>query len=108
VAEEVEKLYPELVTHAADGQVQSVRYTMLTGMLLNELQKQNSELRKQTATNQRQAEQIRCLSAQVTEEKVSRKRDIEALRNTFAERLGVLEQAMDKTNGRKLAAAFDR
>jgi len=29
VAEEVEKLYPELVTHAAGGQVQSVRYSML-------------------------------------------------------------------------------
>jgi hypothetical protein len=43
VAEEVEKLYPELVTHSADGQAQSVRYTMLIGMLVNELQKQRIE-----------------------------------------------------------------
>jgi hypothetical protein len=27
VAEEVEKLYPELVTHTANGQVQTIRYS---------------------------------------------------------------------------------
>ena len=48
VAEEVEKLYPELVTHAIDGQAQSVRYSMLTGMLLNELQKQTNKLDQQS------------------------------------------------------------
>jgi hypothetical protein len=74
VAEEIEKVYPELVIHAADGEVQSVRYTMLTGMLLNELQKQNAELRRQTPGNQQRSDQIRRLSAQVTEERASRKR----------------------------------
>jgi hypothetical protein len=62
VAEEIEKVYPELVIHAADGEVQSVRYTMLTGML------------QETAANQRQADQIRRLSAQEIEERASRKR----------------------------------
>ena len=71
IAEEVEPLYPELVIHSADGQVQSVRYSMLTSMLLNELQKQNSELQNQTAANQRQADQIRKLAAQVAQEKMS-------------------------------------
>src|SRR5262249_54289888 len=41
VAEEVEKVYPELVTYDADGKVESVRYSMLTSMLLNEIQKQS-------------------------------------------------------------------
>jgi len=50
VAEEVEKLYPELVTHAADGRVQSVRYSMLTGMLLNDLQKQDRETGRLSAS----------------------------------------------------------
>ena len=65
-------------------------------------------MRKLAAMNRRQAEQNRRLSAQVTEETASRKGEIEALRNTFAGRLAVLEQAMDKPNGRKLADAFDR
>jgi hypothetical protein len=52
VAEEVEQVYPELVVHDPDGKVESVRYSMLTSMLLNELQKQTKE-------NARQAEQLR-------------------------------------------------
>ena len=42
VAEEVEKVYPELVTYGADGKVETVRYSMLTSMLLNEVQKRIS------------------------------------------------------------------
>jgi DNA-binding protein H-NS len=48
------------VTYGADGKVETVRYSMLTAMLLNELQKQSRE-------NQREAEQIKRLSAQVAE-----------------------------------------
>ena len=40
-SEEVEKVSPELVVHDPDGTVQSVRYSMLTSMLLNELQKEH-------------------------------------------------------------------
>jgi hypothetical protein len=43
VAEEVERVYPELVTYDADGKIETVRYSMLTSMLLNELQKQKRE-----------------------------------------------------------------
>jgi hypothetical protein len=60
VAEEVEQLYPELVIHDTAGKVQSVRYTVLTAMLLNELQKQTRE-------NAQQAEQIEHLSTQVAQ-----------------------------------------
>ncbi len=107
VAEEVAKIYPELVVYGPDGKVMTVRYSMLSAMLLNELQKQTTKLDHQREVNRRQAEQIRRLFAQVTEEQASRKR-IEALQNTFAGRLAVLEQAMGKTNAGKLAAAFDR
>jgi hypothetical protein len=58
VAEEVAKVYPELVVYGADGKVMTVRYSMLSAMLLNELQ-------KRTAENQRQADQLTKLSAQV-------------------------------------------
>ncbi len=54
VPEEVARVYPELVTYSADGKVETVRYSELTGLLLNELQKQTNE-------NARQAERLRSL-----------------------------------------------
>jgi hypothetical protein len=39
IAEEVEKVYPELVIHDADGKVETVAYHLLPAMLLNEVQK---------------------------------------------------------------------
>jgi hypothetical protein len=44
IAEEVEEVYPELVAHSADGQIQSVKYQMLDSMLLNEVQRQRTEI----------------------------------------------------------------
>jgi Chaperone of endosialidase len=43
IAEEVARVYPELVTYADDGKPQSVAYQMLPAMLLNEMQKQIRE-----------------------------------------------------------------
>ena len=43
IAEEVARIYPELVTHGPDGQVETVNYLTLSAMLLNELQKQTRE-----------------------------------------------------------------
>ena len=48
IAEEVAKVYPELVTRDANGEVESVRYQELTPMLLNELQHQQRQLAVQT------------------------------------------------------------
>ena len=47
VAEEVAEVYPELVTHSADGQVESVKYQVLGSMLLNEVQKQQGTIQQQ-------------------------------------------------------------
>ncbi len=47
VAEEVAAVFPELVTHTATGEVQTVRYQELIPMLLNELQRQRQELQHQ-------------------------------------------------------------
>jgi hypothetical protein len=43
IAEEVEEVYPDLVAHSADGQVESVKYQVLDSMLLNEVQRLNRE-----------------------------------------------------------------
>ena len=47
IAEEVEKVYPELVARSADGQIETVKYQVLDAMLLNELQKQAAKVRQQ-------------------------------------------------------------
>jgi hypothetical protein len=46
IAEEVAKVYPELVTWGPDGKVASVQYHELVPMLLNELQRQQRELQE--------------------------------------------------------------
>jgi trimeric autotransporter adhesin len=60
IAEEVEHLYPELVSYDTDGKAQTVRYLELIPLLVNELQKQVEQ-------NRRQSEQIRELSARVAQ-----------------------------------------
>jgi hypothetical protein len=42
IAEEVAKLYPEMVGYDKDGQPSSIKYQALAPMLLNELQRQNA------------------------------------------------------------------
>lgn len=52
IAEEVAKIYPNLVVRSETGEIDSVQYHELAPMLLNELQKQNREieaLRKEVA-----------------------------------------------------------
>jgi Chaperone of endosialidase len=46
IAEEVAKVYPELVIRDAAGKIQGVRYEELAPMLLNEVQQQQKQLRE--------------------------------------------------------------
>jgi predicted ribosome quality control (RQC) complex YloA/Tae2 family protein len=59
IAEEVAKVYPEMVLYDKDGQIQTVKYQMLAPMLLNEVQKQATKIQQQAEQNQQQAEQNR-------------------------------------------------
>ena len=45
IAEEVAEVYPDLVAHSADGQIETVKYQVLDSMLLNEVQRQQAEIR---------------------------------------------------------------
>ena len=72
VAEDVEKVSPDLVVRDADGKVYSVRYEAVNAMLLNEFLKEHGtveELKKEiavlTATVREQASQIQKVSAQL-------------------------------------------
>jgi hypothetical protein len=53
IAEEVAKVYPELVTRGAKGEVESVQYHELIALLLNEVQHQQQELTELKAQNER-------------------------------------------------------
>ncbi len=52
IAEEVAKVYPELVTRGAKGEVESVQYRELIPILLNELQHQQQQVAELKAQNQ--------------------------------------------------------
>jgi Chaperone of endosialidase len=68
VAEEVAKVYPELVTYGDDGKPLSVAYQTLPAMLLNELQKQIRESGRkdaQIAALQKQVESLQNEKARI-------------------------------------------
>jgi hypothetical protein len=50
-----ERVYPEFVGYGPDGRVETVRYSTLTGMLLNELQKQARKNARTSPTAQEAA-----------------------------------------------------
>jgi hypothetical protein len=64
IAEEVAEVYPDLVAHSADGQIQSVKYQVLDSMLLNELRKQVEKVQSLEA---RLAELERLLSGKAAQ-----------------------------------------
>ena len=64
IAEEVAKVYPELVQYDKDGQPLGVRYSMVNAMMLNEVQKQHATIHEQAARIE--AQQAR-LGEQATE-----------------------------------------
>jgi Chaperone of endosialidase len=49
VAEEVQGVYPEMVTHTATGEPLAVRYQELIPMLLNELQREHQARQQESA-----------------------------------------------------------
>jgi Chaperone of endosialidase len=70
IAEEVEKVNPDLVVRDQDGKISTVRYEAVNAMLLNEFIKEHKKveelsaiLRKQEATNSQQQKQIEALTA---------------------------------------------
>lgn len=64
IAEEVAEVYPDLVVRSADGKIETVKYQVLTPMLLNEVQRQESEISAQR-------EQIQMLQQQISDLKAA-------------------------------------
>ncbi len=64
IAEEVAKVYPEMVASDKDGQPYTVRYQLLAPMLLNELQKEHTVVEAQQDVIKAQQQQIQSLQEQ--------------------------------------------
>lgn len=67
IAEEVAEVYPGLVVHSADGQIETVMYQHLPPMLLNEFQKQQRTIMAQATDIQRQSAELARQRARIFE-----------------------------------------
>jgi trimeric autotransporter adhesin len=67
IAEEVAKVYPDMVAYDKDGQPYTVKYQYLAPMLLNELQRQHTVVAAQQDMIKTQQEQIQFLQQRNTE-----------------------------------------
>ena len=68
VAEEVEKVNPDLVVSDADGKIYTVRYDTVNAMLLNEFLKEHKKVEKQQTKISQQEEAIAELRSTVAEQ----------------------------------------
>jgi hypothetical protein len=66
IAEEVADVYPGLIAHSADGQIETVMYQFLPPMLLNEFQKQQRTIDTLEAQTAADKAQIQTLTEQLT------------------------------------------
>jgi hypothetical protein len=65
VAEEVEKINPNLVVRGEDGKVMTVRYEAVNAMLLNEFLKEHGQVQQLKTTVAQQQKQIEALAATI-------------------------------------------
>jgi Chaperone of endosialidase len=93
IAEEVAKVYPELVVRGDKGEVESVQYRELIPMLLNELQHQQRALDRQSRQLSAQAQHMTKLEA----ENENLRAAMVAQNGAMAARLERLEQAAART-----------
>jgi hypothetical protein len=68
VAEQVEKVNPDLVARDGDGKINTVRYEAVNAMLLNEFLKEHRKVEQQGATIAQQQKAIADLTAQLKEQ----------------------------------------
>jgi trimeric autotransporter adhesin len=68
VAEEVEKVNPDLVVRDADGKAYTVRYDAVNAMLLNEFLKEHRRNEEQGASIAEQQKEIKALKAELKEQ----------------------------------------
>jgi hypothetical protein len=84
VAEDVEKVNPNLVARDAGGKAYTVRYDAVNAMLLNEFLKEHHEVQEQGATIARLEKQVEVLTAGL--QKVSAQLEVSKTAQQVAEK----------------------
>ena len=67
IAEEVERVYPELVIRDAEGQIQGVRYDELAPLLLSEVQRQRGQMAAEHEKAEAEGQIIKAQADQLVE-----------------------------------------
>jgi hypothetical protein len=67
IAEEVDKIYPELVIRDRSGDIQGVRYEELSPILLNAIQQLERKVAEQSALIEAQTRQFRSMRSELAE-----------------------------------------
>jgi septal ring factor EnvC (AmiA/AmiB activator) len=96
IAEEVEKVNPDLVARNADGQPESVRYEYVNAMLLNEFLKEHRKVEEQDHKMQEQEARIAQLKSTVTKQEAA----IAQQRKNFEATIAGLKKEMETVAAR--------
>lgn len=91
IAEEVAKVYPDLVSYGDDGKPYTVRYQYLAPMLLNELQKEHTVVMAQQEQLQTQLQRIDAQRQEID----GLKRQLQLQNASMQERLSKLESYVE-------------
>ncbi|MFN2507613.1 MAG: tail fiber domain-containing protein [Chthoniobacterales bacterium] len=94
IAEEVEKVNPDLVARDADGKVNTVRYEAVNAMLLNEFLKQH-----------RDAQEQRTIVAALKSSVAQQEKRIEELHSSLKDQAAQIQKVTEKAQTRKRAQA---
>jgi hypothetical protein len=100
VAEQVEKVNPDLVVRDSDGKVNTVRYEAVNAMLLNEFLKEHRKVQELEATVARQQKDFQTANAQQRKDYQStaaqQQKDIQALAASVREQAAQIQKVSDQ------------
>ena len=107
VAEQVEKVDPDLVARDEHGKAYTVRYEAVNAMLLNEFLKEHSKVEEQAQTSREQQATIAELKATLARQQsanVAQQREIEGLAAALKAQAAQIQKVSDQVDGQMAAA----
>ena len=99
VAEQVEKVNPDLVVRDAAGQVNTVRYEAVNAMLLNEFLKEHRKVQEQEAT----INQVKSTVVKQESTIAQQQKEIKALTASLKEQASQIQKVSDQLEVSKAA-----
>ena len=92
VAEDVEKINPDLVVRDGEGKVYSVRYEAVNAMLLNEFLKEHREVQEQKATIAQLKSRVAQQQKESQETAAQQQKEIQALTASLTEQASQIQK----------------